>query len=175
MQPDHTDGDLHLSIDSPSGIPLGVAGFLIGAIGSAYPHTKVRHSNPGGPVLEVAIPPTDYIDTDADPADVPDPSVIQDDEHTQAFVSAIAGAELNASIPSWLSAILATLSQQIVDSSDAPNYLQMEVQHGQGKPFAWIVCRPGASSPHDLRDRAEARIATLESHMRAHGLNPEDV
>lgn len=41
-----------------------------------------------------------------------------------------------------------------------------------GDSFAWIICRPGKASPHDLRTAAEARVAEVEAQLRAAGIEP---
>lgn len=174
--------DIRLSLDTPGGIPLTLAGYLLRALGTAYPNCAVdtTGSGWGSPVMTVRIPASDlYLDDDESIDDTQIVALaadIKDDPATVAFTNGFRDGSLSVSPPPWLSELLVTTARNLADaiSEQCENYLQVEIQaaDGTGDSFAWIICRPGKPSPHDLRRTAEARVTVLEAQLRAASIEP---
>lgn len=176
-----TRPDIRLSLDSPGGIPLTLAGFLLRALGIAYPNCAVDTSGRGfgSPVMSVRIPGSDlYLDGESidDAQLVALAADIKDDPATVAFTDGFRDGSLSASPPPWLSTLLVTTARNLTEaiSEQCENYLQVSLSaaDGTGDSFAWIICRPGKPSPHDLRLAAETRVGELEAQLRAAGIKP---
>lgn len=165
-------GDFALTISSPAGIPLSMAGFLLRAIGTAYPSTRITQAPGFSPGLALLIDRADFLtaDTDADIADlVPD----KDDPALVAFTSGFRDGGVGVSPPPWLAALLIATSEQIIEAADPPNYLEMRIGTVPGEWHSWSITRPGGRTPHELRRAADARVAVLEAQLRSHGIEPE--
>lgn len=157
-----------LSINAPGGIPLSMAGFLLRAVGTAYPGTMMKSTRPGEGVLHLVVPADDYLN----PVEVSDDSLDalvpdKDDPDMVTFTSGLGKGGLRMSPPPWLTVLLRTTAQQLLDDHQAPNYVQLTVLDETVGEFRWIVCRPGGADPHELREAAEARVAELEQQLAA--------
>lgn len=153
-------------------LPLGMVGFLLQTLGQAYPGTMIGTGDtshmviriPAGSRMDSVEPVISAEDIAAAKAESPD---------MEMFLTSIRDANtVGVSVPDWLSALLTSASEGILEASGAPNYLSIEVKSERSKPFAWIVCRPGTPSPHEFRQRAEARVAALEAQLRGAGIEP---
>lgn len=175
--------NLHLSIDAYGGIPLPVAAFLLRALGTAYPGTQLDTSGLSRAVMSLRIPAADLYsaDTDEDEDDDTDEDATteewvadKDDPELVAFLNGFRDGSFSVSPPPWLSALLNHAARELVDAlpGAAQNYLSLELHPREGHPFYWIICRPGAESPHALRTKAEQRVAALEQQLRDAGIEP---
>lgn len=162
------DITLTISATSGPGIPLSMAGYLLQAIGGAYPGTAIVPAKAHAwepSTLLLRIPADDYLE----PQDVDLEALLptKDDPETLAFISGFGpDAEMRGTPPKWLTALLLSTTRGILEQAQPPNYLEMKLRDEQsGDWFSWIVCKPGAPSPHDLRAVAEARVAELEAEL----------
>lgn len=176
-----TGRDIRLSINTPSGrLPMNLAGFLMQAIGRAYPGTQIDTTGDGlsgfGAVLSLRIPYADYINSDGlTEQDFAEITPGKDDPGLVAFTSGFSkSGGLKMGPPPWLATLLRSTAETLHDAlGDAPNYLAIELppQDG-GEPFTWIVCRRGRPSPHALRMAVEDRVRQLEAQLRDAGIEP---
>jgi hypothetical protein len=163
--------DLTLRISGGDlGIPLRVAGFLAEAIGSAYPNTMICDSE-GEHQFVFRIPAEDYLHTTN-----PDLSELlpkTDDPQLVMFVTAVQEGRFGVAPPPWLGQLVARAAAMLESVNYAPNYLALTIAIPDGgDPVTWLVCRRGRPTPHDLRLRAERRVAVLEEQLRAHEIEP---
>lgn len=158
--------DFVLEINGRGGIPLSMASYLLRAIGALYPNTAIKPGTRYGPTLQLLIPQGDLSAADAADVTAEDLAALggeKDVAELTAFTSGWRDGTLGLRPPPWLSSLLQTAAQQMVDAMPptAENYVAIEIKRpGAGhrpdqEPFTWIVCRPGRPSPHDLRKRAE--------------------
>lgn len=175
-----TDTRLRLNIDSPGGLPLRVAGFLLQAVGHAYPGTQIDTGKGGfgAPVLSLLIPREDYLQSDGlTEEELAALAPGKDEPGLTAFTNGFRDGSLSVGPPPWMATMLRNTAEQVhdavVEGSNPANYLQVEIlpQDG-GESFKWIICRRGGQSPHELREQAEARVAQLEAQLREHGIEP---
>jgi hypothetical protein len=170
-----TDRDLRLTITARGGLPLSMAGYLLRAVGAAYPGTMIETGSAGfGDVVCLRVPHADYVV----PRKVGKKALAElapgpDDEDLLAFTSGIRNGTVGTHPPAWLTALLSTVSEQILADTAAPNYLSMDLLKPDGSMLCtWIVCRPGRPTPHQLRQAADARVALLERQLRDAGIEP---
>ena len=168
--PTKTHNDVRLEIRAGfGGMPLSMAGFLLQAIGTAYPHTQIETQHATG--INLRIPYEDFLDFEGLPEGALDevlPS--KDDPETIAFTNGFTKGGAGISPPPWLAQLLATtagmLEEQLTDDV-APNYMELTImpQDG-GEPFKWIICKRGKPSPHDFRRAAESQVEALLQCIR---------
>lgn len=175
--PTKTHEDVHLDIKTRwGGMPLSMAGFLLQAIGTAYPHTQIetKTSSAG---ISLRIPYEDFLDFEGEISDLESLVPDKDDPQLVAFTHGfINGGSVGINPPPWLASLLAQaagmLEEEIEDH--APNYMELTILSTDGgEPFKWIICRRGRPSPHDLRLQAEERVQYLEDSIR-NGLDALD-
>lgn len=176
MTGNHDDITLRIGADG-GGIPLSMAGFLVQAIALAYPHTTIGNAD-GLHQLVVRIPEADYLNLDDDATSEKDMTALmpgKDDPGLIAFTTGLhSDASFGVAPPPWLGQFLTRTADLIEKHSDAPNYLEMTIaaKDGNSEPFKWLVCRRGRPSPHEFRQRAEARVQLLEQQLRDAGIEP---
>jgi hypothetical protein len=168
--PTQTHADVRLEIHANrDGMPLSMAGFLLQAIGTAYPHTEIETARLGGGI-NLRIPYEDFLDFDGLPDGALD-SIIPDKDDPQlvAFTHGFTEGGAGISPPPWLSTLLAMsaamMEEQLTDTV-APNYMELSILPQDGGPdFKWIICRRGKPSPHELRMKAETELAELRQRI----------
>lgn len=167
------DNDLRLTVNSPGGLPMSVAGFILRALGVAYPGTMMETSR-FGEVLALRIPRADYLaDREIDDATLAELAPGPDDADLLMLTNGIRDGALGARVPDWLNALLRTATASILDASDATNYLSMDLMNPNGSLMTtWIICRPDRPTPHQLRQAADERVAVLEAQLRDAGIEP---
>jgi len=166
--------DLRLDITSVGGMPLNLAGFLLRALGTAYPNTRIAtNTDRFGPTMSLLLSRGDlYAAAEVTDAELAELAPGPDDEATVAFTHGFADGKLAASPPPWLATLLYTTAHNLADSlpDNAENYLEITINPSAGEPgtesFTWAISRPGRPSPHQLRRAAEQRTADLERKIR---------
>lgn len=165
--PTDTHQDIRLSITTQDGMPLSMAGFLLQAIGTAYPNTQIETHGYG---LNLRVPYEDFLNLDELPdgsleALVPDKEDPQLVAFTHGFIQGSAGI----SPPPWLATLLnmtAGIMDEEITDTVAPNYMELTILPQDGGPdFKWIICRRGKPSPHELREQAEAQRDKLRTTL----------
>lgn len=62
--------------------------------------------------------------------------------------------------------LLAGMFVGLMETQDAPNYLEITFQTPKG-PMVVTVIQPGGATPHQLRQQAEQRVRKLEARLAA--------
>jgi hypothetical protein len=62
--------------------------------------------------------------------------------------------------------LLAGMFAGLMETQDAPNYLEITFQTPKG-PMIVTVIQPGGATPHQLRQQAEQRVQELEARLAA--------
>lgn len=196
--------DVRLNLATPSGrgLPLNLVGFILRALGTAYPNTKIDQGSGaafgGGSVMSLLIPMADIsaateaddedydstdfdteggdmhaLPTDAELAEYA--ASTKSSEAMTAFTNGIRKGGISVLPPPWLTTLLLEAGRDLNDLAVdlADNYLEMGiVDQANNTEYRWIVCRPGRPTPHGLRLEAEARVALLEAQLRDAGIEP---
>lgn len=147
-------------------LPLDVAGTLMKLIGAAYPTSRVRPFGNSHMMMEI------------DTAErVPEGDL---DKFLEGFSLDLMDPEVGESLltqtgfsaPGWLANLAAQMMTAAI--GDAPNYIEagftLEAQN-----LVMSVARSEGQTPHELRLKADARVAQLEAALRERGVDPDTV
>lgn len=165
------DGYTRLEMSVRRGMPLSMAGYLLRAVGAAYPGTKLdtESGDLAGPTLSLLIPDADLFEPSDVSAAALEEMAEKDAEEVTVFTQGFKrDGSMGLRPPKWLSDLLLMTAGQMVDAMphSAENYMAITINPtGGGEPFEWIVSRPGKPSPHELRMAAEARADRAEAEL----------
>lgn len=161
-------------------LPLSLtrSGELLGAIGAHWPDAVVRTDTGEDRYMVIDPDPeprTDGADTGTDPvarvakavrdAGGPPVSAPSNDE-VDAFLTSLRDGSMGISPPEWYARMMFGAFREILDSHDAPNYVEQSLLDADtGETYTVLVGRPGGRTPHQLRADAEERAARAEAAL----------
>ena len=150
-------------------LSMNLSGALLAAIGAVWPEARI--------VTDTGEDRYMVIDPNGEPQ-APDPERVAeaaeaaaaangpDDEQVNAFLSSLRDGSFGMSAPEWYSKMMLGALREILDESDAPNYVEQTLHDPDtGEVYTVTVGRPGGRTPHQLRTAAEERAAAAEAAL----------
>lgn len=172
----HRQGWVPIVVHTP--LPMAVAGALTDLIGAAWSSAVIDVSGehvPSGTDALVLL-----VDPELAPASVPrgaaasiaDTARALDGDQPAMFSRFESDGTVAMTLPDDLRLHLAEIADRIMQASTAPNYLEWRVRRGDAPaddPTGYVISisRGPDRTPHELRARAEAKLAQLQREVLA--------
>lgn len=164
------------SITAP--LPLGLAASLMKLIGAAWPNARI--GNDRTHAFAVQIPKSDVdgqpVDTEAVQAVAAEAREAAQEGANDIGLTSFGSNEFRATMPEELSEHIASIALSLFESYADANYLSISASlpatsGAERRQFEVTVQRAEKPTPHQLREKAEARVKELEAELA--GLKPE--
>lgn len=162
------DESTEIRIELP--LPLDITATLISIVGLTWPHAVIKDGGKGRPHYEnrlvLSIPQQDRHKTIKKAAKYVGRKHYLN-ANADSVINSFGPGDASVGLPEYLSSILLSMAKGWVALyPEAENYIETKV-YDKEERTTWVltVARDTERTPHELRKKAEARIAELEAEL----------